>query len=50
MSPDTDSHQTQNAPRSSAELFWVFAQLSLAGFGGVLPIAEDRLVRKEGWI
>jgi len=28
----------------------VFAGLSLAGFGGVLPIAEDRLVRREGWI
>lgn len=39
-----------NTPQSLAQLFRVFAGLSLAGFGGVLPIAEDRLVRRERWI
>jgi len=24
--------------------------MALAGFGGVLPIAEDRLVRREAWV
>ena len=40
----------RSGPRSPAHLFWVFSQLALAGFGGVLPIAEDRLVRKEAWV
>jgi len=37
-------------PSSPAHLFRVFAALSLAGFGGVLPLTEDRLVRREQWI
>jgi len=42
--------EARAGPGSPAQLFWVFSQLALAGFGGVLPIAEDRLVRKEGWV
>ncbi|MFM7659265.1 MAG: chromate transporter, partial [Betaproteobacteria bacterium] len=42
--------KADSRPRSAAHLFWVFSQLALSGFGGVLPIAEDRLVRKEAWI
>ncbi|NCV14478.1 MAG: chromate transporter [Betaproteobacteria bacterium] len=42
--------KAESKPRSAAHLFWVFSQLALSGFGGVLPIAEDRLVRREGWV
>jgi chromate transporter len=36
-------------PRSKAELFWAFTQLSLQGFGGVLPVAQRELVEKRAW-
>ncbi|NBS82166.1 MAG: chromate transporter [Betaproteobacteria bacterium] len=32
--------EARAGPGSPAQLFWVFSQLALAGFGGVLPIAE----------
>ena len=36
-------------PRSKTELFWAFTQLSLQGFGGVLPVAQRELVEKRAW-
>lgn len=38
------------APRSLAELFFVFNRLALQGFGGVLPIAQRELVERERWL
>jgi len=39
-----------NAPRSLAELFWVFSKMALQGFGGVLPVAERVLVHERRWM
>lgn len=38
------------APRSPGELFFVFSQLALQGFGGVLPIARHMLVERYRWL
>jgi chromate transporter len=38
------------APASTAELFRVFNQLALQGFGGVLPVAQRALVEQHRWL
>lgn len=38
------------SPRSLTDLFWTFTKMALQGFGGVLPIAEQVLVRERRWM
>jgi chromate transporter len=37
-------------PASPAEMFRVFNNLALQGFGGVLPVAQRELVDKQRWL
>jgi chromate transporter len=36
--------------RTPSELFWTFAEMSVYGFGGVMPWARRMLVDRRGWI
>ena len=51
LSPDVDPQAEAN-PRSIGpmDLFLVFSQLALSGFGGVLPWAHRMLVERKGWL
>ena len=37
-------------PESAGELFRVFTQLAMQGFGGVLPVAQRMLVERQRWL
>jgi len=42
--------QALRRPASTVDLFIVFTQLALQGFGGVLPIAQRMLVDRHRWL
>ena len=52
--PGTDGGAANAAalrtPGSCRELFIVFTQLALQGFGGVLPVAHRMLVERQRWV
>jgi chromate transporter len=44
------SEPARPAPRGPSDLFLAFSQLSLSGFGGVMPFAYRDLVERRKWI
>lgn len=49
--PSTDNTPDPDAAKiGPLELFLVFSQLALSGFGGVLPWAHRTLVERKGWL
>jgi len=38
------------SPASPGELMRAFSSLALQGFGGVLPVAQRKLVERRGWL
>lgn len=46
----TIEHQEEKAAPSVAAIFLCFLMMGVSGFGGVLPIARDRLVNRTGWM